>query len=127
MGTVRRISGLGLGGAVATALFGSLASGGAVAATPVHHCPNKTLTVVFPPAEEGEPSTSGQVAVKSLTAQGLSCANASKFLEALAKRTAPGAPEHYKCVQGTTGASGYSAQTCSKPGKKIKYVERTVN
>lgn len=112
-------------GAIVT-LVVACAPGGAVAAS-VHRCAAKTLTVVFPPSEEGEPSTSAKVSVRSLTAEGLSCASASRFLELLARRTAPGAPEHFRCVQGRYNATTrYTAQTCSKPGKKIRYVERTV-
>jgi hypothetical protein len=76
-------------------------------------------------AGEGGRSTITRLSIESITARGVSCQSAGRFIEMLARRTTAGAPEGYKCVRGATSrATGYTSHTCSRPRRTISYLER---
>jgi hypothetical protein len=95
---------------------------GAQASSPVHKCGNKTYTLELESGEVGVPPTKFKTPAKDITAQGVSCQAAYKFIGALYKGHSNTPPEHYKCTIGKFKApAGLVPQSCSRKGAKITY------
>jgi hypothetical protein len=120
---------LGLKGS--TVLVGSvlaLAGSGAVALTPgalaapaLQKCANKSETIEIQGAPTEAPRKY-KITYKAISAGGVSCAAAYKFLALQAKNKTTVAPEKYKCTIGHFKApAGLVPQVCTKPGAKIEY------
>jgi hypothetical protein len=111
-----------LGGLLALAGSGALAlTPGAVAASVVHKCANKSEVLELEGAP-GEAPRMFKITYKAISTQGVTCAAAYKFLGLESKNKTTTAPEKYKCTIGRFKApSGLVPQVCKKPGAKIQY------
>jgi hypothetical protein len=95
---------------------------GAQASSPVHKCGNKTYTIEIESGEVGVPPRMFKTPAKSITAQGVSCQAAYKFIAALYKDHTNTPPEHYKCTTGKFKVpAGLVPQVCTRKGAKITY------
>jgi hypothetical protein len=95
---------------------------GAQASSPVHHCGNKTYTIEIESGEVGVAPRMFKTPAKSITAQGVSCQTAYKFIAALYKDHTSTPPDHYKCTTGKFKVpAGLVPQVCTRKGAKITY------
>jgi len=93
---------------------------GAQGAAVVHRCGNKPITLEI---ETGEAKPEiVKMTVKSITAQGLTCSAAFKFLTLLYKDKTSTPPEHFKCTSAHFKAPrGYVPEACTHKGTKIQF------
>jgi hypothetical protein len=122
MEAVGKLSAL-AGAAGVTGLLAAVAlAPGAQASSPVHHCGNKTYTIELETGEPGAPPQKFKTPAKNITAQGVSCQAAYKFIAAVYKNHTSTTPEHYKCTLGKFKAPrGLVPQSCTRKGAKITY------
>ncbi len=112
----------GLGGLLA--LSASVLAPAAVAAPVTHKCANRSETLEIE-SEVGQPPVAFKETFKTVSAQGVTCTAADKFLDLVAKNKTPTVPEHYKCTIGHFKVPlGYVPEVCTKPGVKIEYSQR---
>jgi hypothetical protein len=105
------------------ALIGGLAAitPASVAAATVHKCANKTVVITQEGVEGGTP-THFPLAIKAITAQGIGCTGADKFLTAEFSKSNTVTPEKFKCVVAKFKApAGLVPEACTKPGVKITF------
>ena len=110
---------------LATLGASALALAPAASAAPViHKCANRPETLEIEGAI-GEPPQTFKETFKTISAQGVTCTGADRFLDLVAKNKMPTVPEHYKCSVGHFKAPlGYVPEVCTKPGAKIEYSQR---
>jgi hypothetical protein len=111
-----------LGGMLALAGGGAALTPGAIAASaPVHKCANKVEVLEIAGAP-GEAPRTLKVTIKAISAQGVSCAAAYKFLGLQYKNTTSTVPEGYRCKIGRFKApAGSVPEVCAKSGSKIQF------
>jgi hypothetical protein len=74
------------------------------------------------PGAHGSPF---KLPIKAISAKGVSCAAAYKFLALLVNNKSPKTPEKYKCTSGHFKAPvGFIPQVCTKPGARIQYAQQ---
>jgi hypothetical protein len=113
-----------LGGLLTVAASVLALAPAAVASPVIHKCANRPETLEIESAV-GEPPQTFKETFKTISAQGVSCTAADKFLDLLAKNKTPTAPEHYKCTTGHFKVPlGYVPEVCTKPGAKIEFSQR---
>jgi hypothetical protein len=96
----------------------------AVAAPVIHKCANRPETLEIESAV-GEPPQTFKETFKTISARGVTCTAADKFLDLVAKNKTPTVPEHYRCTVGHFKVPiGYVPEVCTKPGAKIEYSQR---
>ena len=120
-----RGNGLAALGVLATLAASVLALAPAASAAPViHKCANRLETLEIE-SGVGEPPQTFKETFKTISAQGVNCTAADKFLDLVAKNKTPTVPEHYKCGVGHFKVPlGYVPEICTKPGAKIEYSQR---
>jgi hypothetical protein len=106
--------------ALALSVAAAVLAPSALAAGTVHRCGNIKVTLTEMGAE-GK-TTSFHLPVKQITAQGVTCAAAIKFIKLQFKNTTGAVPLHYKCKTGHFKVPlGMVPQVCTRPGVKIQY------
>jgi hypothetical protein len=109
--------------AAAVLVLGASLAPGAQASGSFKSCGNKQIKIKV--GAENEKKTTTSITVKDVSAKGTSCASAFEFLRLTfsgEKISSTGFPQNYKCKADTFSVpSGYFPQTCTKPGKTIKY------
>jgi hypothetical protein len=93
---------------------------GAQGAGTVHRCGNKPVTLEID-SGEAKPEIV-KTTIKDITAQGLTCSAAYKFLGLLFHNKTSTTPEHFKCTTGHFKVPiGYVPQVCTHKGTKVTY------
>ena len=116
----RRLAAVG-GVLLGIGILSAIAPHAANAGLAVHECAN-TVERVTIPGEAGRPSQTFSVPVKAISASGLSCTAAYRFLAKLSSSAT--VPEGYTCRPAHFKApKGYVATACTKHGKRVQYAE----
>jgi hypothetical protein len=106
----------------ASALIAGLATltPGAQAAATVHKCGNRSETILI--ESTGTAPQVFKTMAKDITAQGVTCAAAYKFVALVYKNKTSTVPEGYKCAIGHfKPPAGYVPEVCTHHSAKIQY------
>jgi hypothetical protein len=124
MEAARKWHGLAVVGSIVALGAGTAAlAPGASATSQPHSCANKPVTLKIEDGMGG--TTNYKTTVKAISAQGVSCTSAYKFLVAYLNNKSKTLPEKYKCkIARFKAPLGYVPQVCTKSGVKLQFAQQ---